>query len=266
MKKEKITVAAIQLGATPNQTENIQKALKLCKKAVHAGAEILFLPETYHFRSQGDLSALKGMKPTKESITTLQTFAKENNIWIQAGILEQIPNEKKHYNSLILISNQGKKVKTYRKTHLFEAIVEDKKISESLSFKAGKKAETYTIESLELKIGFSICFDIRFPELYQKYKKKQVDLISIPASFTKETGLAHWEVLCRARAIETQSFVIAPNQIGIGAGGKETYGNSLIIDPWGNMLKKGSNTQEEVLIETLNLAQLSEVRKKILLS
>ena len=113
------------------------------------------------------------------------------------------------------------------------------------------------------KVGLSICFDIRFSTLYNHYKKEGVDIILIPSSFTYNTGEAHWEVLCRARAIETQSYVLAPNQIGKGTLEVETYGNSMIVDPWGCVIKQADSRQETVLVATLSKREIQSVRKKI---
>ncbi len=266
MKKDTLKVALVQLSASPHQSENIQKAHQFCESAHQEGAEFILFPETYHFRGQGQTIPSNYELSSVAAYEALVEMAKTYKVWIQAGILEEIPNEKRRYNSAVLISPSGDCIEKYQKIHLFEALVEGTLISESRSFKAGTSPKLAHLAPWPIKVGMSICFDLRFPDLYQHYQKKDADILMIPSSFTTETGKAHWHTLCRARAIETQCFVLAPNQVGIGGGGKETYGHSLIIDPWGNILAEGSEKDEELVMATLNLSQLQDVRNKIKLS
>ena len=113
------------------------------------------------------------------------------------------------------------------------------------------------------KVGLSICYDLRFPELYQKYKNHSVDILTVPSSFTKTTGQAHWEVLLRARAIENLAYVLAPNQFGKTANGVFTYGNSMIVNPWGKILAKASDNKEEIIYANLDKEILTEVRRRL---
>jgi nitrilase len=118
------------------------------------------------------------------------------------------------------------------------------------------------IDGTEMKLGMSICYDLRFPELYRKYAAEQVELISVPSAFTHYTGQAHWQVLCRARAIENQAYVIAPNQCGTG-GQVRSYGHSLIVDPWGEILAEASGDKEEIIYADIDLSRLREIRSKL---
>ena len=132
----------------------------------------------------------------------------------------------------------------YRKIHLFDATVGRVRMYESDYFLSGEKPEIAIVNGF--KIGLSICYDLRFPELYRYYFDEKVDLLCIPSSFTYKTGKAHWETLCRARAIENQAYVLAPNQYGIGSGKVKTYGHSMIIDPWGGILADAKKAEESI--------------------
>ena len=130
---------------------------------------------------------------------------------------------------------------TYRKVHLFNAIVGGVRLFESDYFISGTEPQISQIKNF--KIGFSICYDLRFPEFYRYYFKNDVDILCIPSSFTSKTGKDHWNPLCKARAIENQSYVLAPNQYGLGSGRVKTYGHSLIINPWGKVIAEEKNTR-----------------------
>ena len=130
---------------------------------------------------------------------------------------------------------------------------------ESSAFEAGEDIKIVDIDGF--KVGLSICFDCRFPELYRKYAEQGCDIVCIPASFTKPTGLLHWHTLCRARAIENQCYILAPNQVGIGAQGVETYGHSLIIDPEGHILAEASDSNCEVIVSSIEKDKLNTLRQ-----
>lgn len=259
--------AVIQLNATSNKSENIKKAVFFVEKAAKAKAEFILLPEVFVYR--GKLRDKQVRSEVFENIpgNTTSIFSKlakrySTNILI-GSIFEKSIDEKKAYNSSILINKEGKITAKYQKMNLFEAIVGNKKVKESTQFLMGKSPVTARIG--KFKAGLSICFDLRFSELYRGYYNQGVNILCVPSAFTKITGKAHWEVLLRARAIENLSYVLAPNQIGRDARGIEYYGHSLIIDPWGRILKEASGEKEEIIYATLDMKTIKEKRKTLLI-
>lgn len=240
-----LPVSIIQTPVTDAKNE-ILSAIKI-------GSKLICLPELF---CQNPPEEIPG--PLTQS---LHTIAQDHNVHILAGSI----NEKSHikakpYNTSTLIHPDGH-ITTYRKIHLFKL---DNRIDESAKFTAGSTPSTAQIGPF--KAGLSICYDIRFPTLYQHYYREGCNLILIPSAFTHETGLAHWETLCRARAIETQSYVIAPNQVGTGPHGQRLWGNSLIIDPWGTIIARGIATNTQIISATLDITHVHSIRQKLPLS
>ena len=259
-KRKKLKVAAIQLDSNDNKKRNISHTVKLVKKAIASKTEFIVLPETFNYRGDSkDLNSIAEEIPG-ESLLPLIGLAKQYNVWILAGsIYEKIKNSVKPYNTSVLIDNFGNITAKYRKMHRFDVSIEGKEMLESKRNLAGKGITIASINGI--KIGLSVCYDIRFPELFRKYSKRGVELICIPSSFTARTGEAHWEVLVRARAIENQCFVIAPNQSGVGTDSVVTFGNSMVVDPWGKILARAAKEGEEVIYADLYFDELDEIRK-----
>ncbi|NQT26788.1 hypothetical protein HQ585_15640 [candidate division KSB1 bacterium] len=174
------------------------------------------------------------------------------------SIYERINNSGKAYNTSVFINNLGQIKSLYRKIHLFDVNIENSAIKESSRFEPG--STTVTAELNGHQMGFSICYDLRFPELYRKYAQKGVEIICVPSSFTATTGKAHWEILLRARAIENCCFILAPNQVGIDGDGVESYGNSIAINPWGKIIGQGHHSNEEIIYCELDFELLKNVR------
>jgi len=253
MTKNTLKVAIIQMNSRADTQDNFLRASSLCQSALSSGHEFVVFPETFLFR---------GTHPEGESLdgpnlTHFKNLAVHYHAWILAGSVHEKTAEGKFYNTSYLFSPAGPPL-FYRKMHLFDAQVGDKAISESSTFCAGNRPALGYVK--EQPIGLSICYDLRFSALYRWYAMHGATIICVPSSFTAMTGKAHWEPLLRARAIETQSFILAPNQVGIGTRGVPTYGHSLIIDPWGEILAKGSGDQEEILSSTLDFSRLSTIR------
>jgi predicted amidohydrolase len=236
--------------------ENISSALALCEKAAKNGAEFILLPEVFNDR---------GKNATAETIPgpSLKPFldlAKKKKIFILSGSLrESIPKNKKFHNSSALIDDTGKIIAVYRKIHLFDVELGDKIIRESAKLAPGRKPRLTSVK--KIKTGLSICYDVRFPELYRHYSSRGAQILCVPSSFTQATGRPHWEILLRARAIENQCFVLAPNQTGVDGNGVPSHGHSLIIDPWGNILAEGSADRTEIVSATLDFEKLDQLRK-----
>lgn len=257
-----LTVAVIQMDSGSDYERNMARAEVLCRSAANQRAQLIVLPEMVAFRGEEkELRTHAEVVPGK-TIRRFQALARELKLFILAGsICERCHVSRKVYNTSVLINPGGRMVARYRKMHLFEASVQGTSIRESDFFLAGKKP--IIADVLGFNVGLSICFDLRFSWLYDYYHSQDVDLNVVPASFTAKTGEAHWEVLLRARAIETQSFVLAANQVGIGQRGVATYGHSMIIDPWGTVLAQADGTSECVLVCELDLSQRQKVRERI---
>jgi len=258
--KDNLKIALIQLDSQQDRDTNVKKALKMTSEAIEKGAKAIFLPELFHLRLKGESQFSRGESIPGPSTEPFIDLASSKEVWILAGSVLEATDAEKVYNTSVWITPAGQ-VETYRKIHLFDVELEAGAIRESNRFLSGISSKLVTLGPY--KMGMGVCYDLRFPELFREYAKDRVELISLPSSFTAPTGKDHWEVLVRARAIENQCFMIAPNQVGIGAGGIRTYGNSMVVDPWGRILVRGSSDQEEVLIADLDMTLISKVRQQI---
>lgn len=254
-------LCAIQINSGSNKQENLTKVSEMVKEAASHGAKFISLPEVFNFRGTKEESIENTELITGKSIVLLQGLAQEYKVWILNGsFFERVEGEKLPYNSSVLISPDGTLAAVYRKMHLFDVELKDKVIKESEKSQAGKEPVIAQVDGF--KLGMSICYDLRFPELYRLYSKEKVELISVPSAFTKVTGLEHWHCLLKARAIENQAYVIAANQCG-EASGVETYGHSLIVDPWGRVLIEASENKEEIIYADMNLDYLYKLRREV---
>jgi predicted amidohydrolase len=247
-----LKVAVLQMNSTHNVEKNHEEAKAMIKKAASVGAEFIALPEVWNNRVQSR-KEVRSEPIDGPSITLLKTLAKHYKVSISAGsVCETIPKSNKVYNTSVLINSLGETSAVYRKIHLFDANVGKASIRESESYDSGNEAVMATLG--DLNVGLSICYDLRFPYIYQRYALSGAHIITVPSSFTHPTGEKHWEVLLRARAIETQSFIVAANQCGVGAGGIPSYGNSMIISPEGIVLSRASDKVEIITADCdLNL-------------
>ncbi len=253
-----LKVAVLQFDSGTNKSKNIETALRLSQDAIDKGAEFIVLPEVFNFRSTSMEMKTSAESIPGPSLLPLMALAKESSVSILAGSIIEKSGEGECFNSSAFISSEGKIDAVYRKLHLFDVSVGDQTILESRTFSKGKTPIVASVNGQS--IGLSICYDLRFPELYRIYAKEGVSIIVVPSSFTYPTGDAHWELLLRARAIENQCFVLAPNQTGVGAGNIQTYGNSMVIDPYGKVLSRASDIGESVLIETLDFDYQDRLR------
>lgn len=254
-------LACIQLNSGSDKEANLAKVSAMVKEAAAHGAKFISLPEVFNFRGAKEESIQNAELITGKSIALLQALAQEYKVWILNGsFFEKVEGEKLPYNSSVLISPEGKVAAVYRKMHLFDVELKDKVIKESEKSQAGR--EPCFVDCEDFKLGMSICYDLRFPELYRHYSKQKVELISVPSAFTKVTGLEHWHCLLKARAIENQAYVIAANQCG-EASGVDTYGHSLIVDPWGRVLIEASENKEEIIYADMNLDYLYKLRREL---
>ncbi len=258
-KPNKLTVALLQLDSGPDKEKNLQTAISLTNEAVQKKARFILLPEVFNYRGP---EAVFHQEPIPGISTfPLMDLAARAKVWILAGsIYEKIPGEEKVYNSSVLIGDDGEIKTVYRKIHLFDVSLSGKKIFESNVFNPGRHPVLGEVAGI--KLGMTVCYDLRFPELYRRYSKAGAKMIAVPSSFTHVTGQAHWEILLRARAIENQSFILAPNQCGVGNRGIKTYGHSMIVDPWGGILARASANRVEAVYAELDFAKLLQIREK----
>ena len=230
-------VAAIQMLSGPSVAVNLREAGRLVEIAASQGAQLVVLPEYFCIMGMKDTDKVAvceqdGSGPIQEF---LKETAKHFGIWLVGGSVPLTSSKSnKVRNSCLVYDNKGQQVARYDKMHLFNLDLGDELYTEEETIEAGD--EVVVIESPFGRIGLSICYDLRFPELYRSMGK--VDIILAPAAFTKTTGKAHWEILIRARAIENLAYVIAPAQNGFHINGRETYGDSMIVDPWGVVINR----------------------------
>ncbi|GHF82931.1 carbon-nitrogen hydrolase family protein [Thalassotalea marina] len=237
-----IKLSAIQLSSSPNVQDNLATIERLMSQLPFAEQHIVVLPECCLFfggtdRAQLDLA--KQDATTNELKTGLSKLAKQYNVTLVAGSIPQyIEQQDKFYNTCCVFSGSGELLTQYHKMHLFDVDVNDseKQYRESRYTEKGTSAITKTLDSLTL--GLSICYDLRFPELYRHLTTLGAQVITVPAAFTKVTGKAHWLPLLQARAIENQVYIVAAGQYGVHDNGRETWGQSVIINPWGEVLSE----------------------------
>lgn len=236
-KNHPFIVAAVQMISSPDMSENFETAGRLVREAVDQGAKLVALPENFALMSEDEHAKIKAGE--QDGTGPMQDFladtAHMHGIYLVGGTIPLVsPNSFKVRNSCLGFGPDGKRLARYDKIHLFGFDNGEEHYTESDTVEAG--SDVVTMEAPFGRIGLSVCYDLRFPELYREMG--EVNLITIPAAFTYTTGLAHWEILLRARAIENQCYVVAPAQGGTHAGGRRTFGNSMIIDPWGAILSR----------------------------
>ncbi|WAR44562.1 carbon-nitrogen hydrolase family protein [Methylomonas rapida] len=231
--------AAIQMASGPQVNANLLEAEKLIAEAAKAGAKLVALPENFAIMGMNEYDKVAvrekdGEGPIQDFLSSL---AKKYGVWVIGGTLPMIATaDNKVRASCLVYDDQGQRLARYDKVHLFDVSVPDstEEYRESDSVEAGSKP--VVIDSPFGRIGIAVCYDLRFPEFFRPMARKGLDILVIPSAFTAKTGAAHWEVLLRARAIENLCYVIAPNQGGFHVNGRQTYGHSMIVDPWGVVL------------------------------
>jgi len=255
-------VAAIQMNSQDNKEKNVQSAENLIDNAAEKGAKLVVLPEMFNYLGPGEQKLVEAEKIPGPTTQRMMDKATQHGMFVIAGsILEISPAPDKVYNTSVFINPEGQIIAKYRKIHLFDVVVEGQTpYEESAGVIPGE--EIVTAVTNFGTVGLSVCYDLRFPELYCALSNRGSRIISIPAAFTLHTGLAHWEVLIRARAIENSSYVIAAGQVGSHPVNRECFGNSMIVDPWGTVVARAPN-RESVVIAEVDLDYLDKVRKNL---
>ncbi len=260
-----LNMASIQMVSTPNLNENLEVAARLTKAAADSGAQLAVLPEYFCLMGLKDTDKVNareaaGSGPIQERLAAM---AQENNIFLVAGTIPlEAKESNKVLNTSLVFDPVGKQIARYDKIHLFGFQTETERYEESETIAAGSQPGQFEIRLNEVdwRFGLSICYDLRFPELYRSLG--QVDCHIIPAAFTYTTGKDHWEILLRARAIENQCYVLASAQGGIHLNQRRTWGESMLIDPWGGILSQLPEG-EGFIQGTLSKDKLKEVRSKL---
>ena len=259
---EILRAGAVQLNSTDGVERNLQTADRLVRDAAARGAQLVVLPEKWNLLGPGEEMAAGAQPLDGPSLSWACELAAELGIDLVAGsIVERVPGRTKSANTSAHIGPDGEVRTTYRKLHMFDVEVDGVVYAESDHEQAGREVVVSELTG-GTKLGMSICYDLRFPELYRALSERGSEVISIPAAFTLATTRDHWEVLVRARAIENQCFVVAPNQIGAHPPGHRSGGRSLIVDPWGVVLASAPDT-EVAIVADLDLSQLSNVRRRL---
>lgn len=262
-----MSLAVIQMVSQDDVLANLAAARRLLQQAAERGARLAVLPENFAAMGRRDLAALgraeaEGRGPI---LPWLQQTARDLRLWIVAGTIplppDGQPSAKAHACSL-LVDEHGERAARYDKLHLFDVDVADARgrYRESDDFAFG--AQVVVADTPVGRLGMTVCYDLRFPELYSRLREAGAELISAPAAFTAVTGAAHWQVLTRARAIETQCYVLAAGQGGSHPGGRETFGHSAIIDPWGRVLAEQPQG-EAVLLASRDAAEQEAIRRRM---
>ena len=254
--------AAIQMTAGNDKRANLERAERLVRVGAARGANLVALPEVFNWRGKRAEQAAAAETIDGESLSLMARLARELRIHIVAGsITERGEDTSRSYNTSVLLGPDGGRIVVYRKIHLFDVDLPGRvTVRESDSKLAG--ADVVCAETPVGAIGLSICYDLRFPELYRRLAFAGAQILMVPSAFTFPTGEAHWEPLIRARAIENQAYVIAPAQFGPNVYGYSDYGNSMIVDPWGRVLARAAD-QEGVVVAPVDLEYQDRVRSEL---
>lgn len=254
-------VAAVQMASGPHVAGNLQEAQRLIELAAATGARIVALPEYFAIMGMKDTDKVNARE--KDGHGPIQDFladqARRHRVWIVGGSapLEASTPEKVR-NSCLVYDQEGRRVARYDKIHLFGFDMGQERYSEERTIEPGK--DVCVVDSPYGRLGISVCYDLRFPELYRAMG--EVDLIFVPSAFTETTGKAHWDTLVRARAIENLAYVVAPAQGGYHVNGRETHGHTMIVDPWGvvlDRLPRGSG----VVVAGVNPTYQAKIRRSL---
>ena len=253
--------AAVQLNSTADHERNLEVAERLVRGAAANGAELIVLPEKWTVLGPGEAIRASAEPLDGPALTAAAGWARELGVFLVAGsVPEVVPDQEKLANTSVLFGPEGERLATYRKIHMFDVEVGDVSYRESEHERAGDAIELG--DAGGTKIGLTICYDLRFPELYRILAVRGARVITVPSAFTERTGRDHWEVLIRARAIENQVFVVAAGQIGEAPPHYRSYGRSMIADPWGVVLTQAPDRECFVLAD-LDFESQDRIRESL---
>jgi predicted amidohydrolase len=252
-------VAAVQLNSTGDKARNLAVAERLVRAAAADGAELVALPEKWNLLAAGEEIAAGAEALDGPSLSAARGWARELGIHLLAGSIAEQGDEKA-LNTSVLVGPDGADLAVYRKIHLFDVEAGGVSYRESEHEQAGEEIVSAPLGDVE--IGLTVCYDLRFPELFRILAVRGARLIAVPSAFTAATGRDHWEVLLRARAIENQAFLLAPNQVGEAPPHYSSYGRSAIVDPWGVVLATAPD-EECFVAADLDLGAQERIRERL---
>jgi deaminated glutathione amidase len=258
-----VRAAAVQLNSTEDKDRNLATADRLTRAAAADGAELVVLPEKFNVLGTHE-HYRQGAEPieTGRTINWARETARELGIDLVAGSIPELRDGRdKLSNTSVHVGPDGEIKGVYRKIHMFDVVVGGQTYRESESEEPGEEI-VLSETAGQTPLGLTVCYDLRFPELYRILAVKGARIIALPAAFTKITGQAHWEILIRARAIENQAFVVAADQIGRSPGDHDSFGGSVIVDPWGAVLAKAPD-EETFIAADLDLSRQEEIREQL---
>ncbi|CAM6126409.1 unnamed protein product [Calypogeia fissa] len=265
-KKSVVKVAVGQMTSTGDLDANFRTCARLVEEATAAGAKLLSLPECFSFIGSKQGEALAIAEPLDGPIMArYQALARNAGLWLAlGGFQEKGPDDGHSFNTHVLLDDLGAVRSAYRKIHLFDVDIPGGAVLKESQFTA-PGSQVAVADSPIGRLGMTVCYDLRFPELYQQLRfKHNAQIMLVPSAFTKKTGAAHWEILLRARAIETQCYVIAAAQAGVHNEKRESYGDSVIIDPWGNVIGRCSDKLVTgIAVADVDLSLLESIRLQI---
>ncbi len=256
-------VALVQMTSTDDLPANLAAARRAVSEAVERGAEFVALPENFAFLRREGKPIPCAQPLDGEIVETVRELARRHRVPILAGTFaERIEGDRRVFNTSALISADGEIAAVYRKIHLFDVDLGDSGGVYRESAFTAPGAEVVVAETEFGRVGLSVCYDVRFPELYRQMAARGADWIAVPSAFAPETGKAHWEVLLRARAIENQAFVLAPAQCGRHSADRASHGRSLVVDPWGRILAEGGEAPA-IVVADCDPEELKRVRSRL---
>jgi predicted amidohydrolase len=262
MPQDSFLVAAAQMTSGPDRAKNLATALALVDEAADRGARFVGLPENFGFMGREE-DRIAGAEPVDgPTVAALRERARARRIFVLAGsIAEKVDAAGKTGNTSVLVDDAGEIAAVYRKIHLFDVDIPDgARYAESETVLPG---DAPVVADTALgRIGLTVCYDLRFPELYRRLADGGAELVTVPAAFTLYTGKDHWEVLLRARAIENLAYVVAPAQWGRHSANRITYGHAMVIDPWGTVLARCGDG-EGVCVAPFRRERLAQVRREL---
>lgn len=251
--------AVVQLNSTNEKARNLESAERLVRAAAAEGAELVALPEKWNLLAGGEELVAGAEALDGPSLSVARGWARQLGIHLLAGSISEAGGDKA-FNTSVLIEPSGEDLAVYRKIHMFDVDVGGVSYRESAHEEAGE--EIVTAPLAETTVGLSVCYDLRFPELYRILAVRGARLLAVPSAFTLATGRDHWEVLLRARAIENQAFVLAPNQVGEAPPHFASNGRSMIVDPWGVVLATAPD-EECFVIADLDFSAQDRIRESL---
>ena len=255
--------ACVQLRSSDDVAENIRETVKLVREAAARGASFIATPENTTLMAPDGATKLAASfdEAHDPALPVFAGLAKELNIWLSIGSLAIKVNDTKTANRSFLFAPDGRIAARYSKIHLFDVELASGEVYRESNTVAGG-GEAVVADTDWGKIGLTVCYDVRFPQLYRKLAQKGAFLFTVPSAFTVPTGTAHWHILLRARAIENGAFVVAPAQGGVHANGRKTYGHSLIVSPWGDVLAE-AGTDPGVIVADIDPELAKQAREKV---